>query len=120
MGSVSNVIHQDHDYNKVRLQATKAAFKALPVESKKIRSVTEFFAVRRSVRKTKKEVQEERMRNIEKAIRDGREEGLEVSFEEFYNENHFTKVGFFLGPRLSQQRPRRGDDTSVPARRICD
>lgn len=44
------------------------------------KKVTEFFPVRRSVRKTKKEVQEERMRNIEQAIREEREEGLAVSY----------------------------------------
>lgn len=43
------------------------------------KKVTQFFPVRRSVRKTKKEVQEERMRNIEQAIREEREEGLAVS-----------------------------------------
>jgi anti-sigma28 factor (negative regulator of flagellin synthesis) len=74
------VIHQDHDYdgNKVQPQTSKKSFKApsAPTDNKK---VTEFFTVRRSVRKTKKEVQEERMRNIEQAIREGREEGLDVS-----------------------------------------
>lgn len=75
------MIHRDHDYDgdKVQPQAAKP-FKApsAPSDNKK---VTEFFAVRRSVRKTKKEVQEERMRNIEQAIREGREEGLAVSFK---------------------------------------
>lgn len=42
------------------------------------KKVTEFFTVRRSVRKTKKEVQAERMRNIEQAIFEEREEGLAV------------------------------------------
>lgn len=48
-----------------------------PVDTNK--KVTDFFPVRRSVRKTKKAVQEEMMRSIEKAIIDGREDGLRVS-----------------------------------------
>lgn len=40
--------------------------------------LTDFFQVRRSVRKTKKEVQWERDRDIEKAIREQRESGLKV------------------------------------------
>lgn len=74
------MIHQDHDYdgNKVQPEAPKP-FKA-PSAIAENKKVTEFFTVRRSVRKTKKEVQEERMRNIEQAIREGREEGLEVRF----------------------------------------
>ena len=42
------------------------------------KKVTEFFAVRRSVRKTKKEVQEERSRQIERCIREECEDGLAV------------------------------------------
>lgn len=42
------------------------------------RKLTDFFQVRRSVRKTKKEVQWERDRDLEKAIREQREEGLKV------------------------------------------
>uniref|UniRef100_A0A182W7Y7 [histone H4]-lysine(20) N-methyltransferase n=1 Tax=Anopheles minimus TaxID=112268 RepID=A0A182W7Y7_9DIPT len=45
------------------------------VGSKKI---TEYYPIRRSVRKTKKEVQVERDRDIEQAIREGREEGLKI------------------------------------------
>lgn len=48
----------------------------VPVDTNK--KVTDFFPVRRSVRKTKKAVQEEMMRSIEKAIIDGREDGLRV------------------------------------------
>ncbi|EAT48798.1 AAEL000193-PA [Aedes aegypti] len=45
--------------------------------------LTDFFQVRRSVRKTKKEVQWERDRDIEKAIREQRESGLKIQhFEE--------------------------------------
>ncbi|XP_050069319.1 histone-lysine N-methyltransferase PR-Set7 [Anopheles maculipalpis] len=42
------------------------------------KKITEFYPIRRSVRKTKKEVQVERDRDIEKAIREGREEGLKI------------------------------------------
>ena len=42
------------------------------------KKLTDFFQVRRSVRKTKKEVQWERDRDIEKAIREQRESGLKV------------------------------------------
>lgn len=75
-----NVIHRDHDYdgNKIQPQAEKS-FKAPSAPADNNKKVTEFFTVRRSVRKTKKEVQEERMRNIERAIREGRDEGLAVS-----------------------------------------
>lgn len=47
------------------------------------KKLTDFFQVRRSVRKTKKEVQWERDRDIEKAIREQRESGLKIQhFEE--------------------------------------
>lgn len=47
------------------------------------KKLTDFFQVRRSVRKTKKEVQWERDRDIEKAIREQRESGLKIqTFEE--------------------------------------
>lgn len=42
------------------------------------KTLTEFFPVRRSVRKTKKEVLEERNRKIELAVIEGKEDGLEV------------------------------------------
>lgn len=42
------------------------------------KKVTDFFPVRRSVRKTKKEVQAEKNRIIEQAIREQREEGLTI------------------------------------------
>jgi hypothetical protein len=76
----SNVVHQDHDYdgNKVQPEAVKPFKAPTASAADNNKKVTEFFTVRRSVRKTKKEVQEERMRNIEQAIREGREEGLKV------------------------------------------
>ncbi|XP_058834194.1 N-lysine methyltransferase KMT5A [Topomyia yanbarensis] len=43
------------------------------------KKLTDFFQVRRSVRKTKKEVQWERDRDIEKAIREERETGLKIA-----------------------------------------
>ncbi|XP_058128598.1 histone-lysine N-methyltransferase PR-Set7 [Anopheles ziemanni] len=42
------------------------------------KKITEFYPVRRSVRKTKKEVQVERDRDIEHAIQEEREEGLKI------------------------------------------
>lgn len=49
------------------------------------KKLTDFFQVRRSVRKTKKEVQWERDRDIEKAIREQRESGLKIQ--------HFDEKG---------------------------
>lgn len=49
------------------------------------KKLTDFFQVRRSVRKTKKEVQWERDRDIEKAIREQRESGLKIQ--------HFEQKG---------------------------
>jgi hypothetical protein len=75
----NDIVHQDHDYDGNKVQPVPAKpFKA-PAAAAESKKVTEYFTVRRSVRKTKKEVQEERMRNIEQAIREGREEGLSVS-----------------------------------------
>lgn len=77
--SDNNVVYKDHDYDGDKVQpAEPQPFKAPTASIDNNMKVTEFFTVRRSVRKTKKEVQEERMRNIERAIREGREEGLEV------------------------------------------
>lgn len=43
-------------------------------------TLTSYFHLRRSVRKTKKEVQEEKIKSIEQAVIEGREDGLEVSY----------------------------------------
>ncbi|CAG9808833.1 unnamed protein product [Chironomus riparius] len=74
--SSQDVVHQDHDYDIKKPQEAKPVKTAPPTDNNK--KVTEFFTVRRSVRKTKKEVQAERMRNIEQAIFEEREEGLAV------------------------------------------
>jgi hypothetical protein len=72
------LVHQDHDYDIKKPQEVKTLNKTLAAaESNK--KVTEFFTVRRSVRKTKKEVQAEHLRTLEEAILEGRDEGLEVS-----------------------------------------
>lgn len=42
--------------------------------------LTEYFPVRRSVRKTSKCVMAEKMRDLEKAIREQREDGLQVEY----------------------------------------
>lgn len=75
------MINQDHDHDyDVKLPAPevepKKPAKQPVVEGNK--KITEFFTVRRSVRKTKKEVQAERMRTLEQAILEEKEEGLEV------------------------------------------
>lgn len=74
-----NVMHEDHDYDEKKLPMMPEVERqkpSKPVDSNK--KITEFFTVRRSVRKTKKEVQAERMRTIEQAILEQREDGLEV------------------------------------------
>lgn len=48
-------------------------------EASNNKKLTDFFPIRRSVRKTNKEVQEELLRSYEKAIIEQREEGLEVN-----------------------------------------
>lgn len=51
-------------------------------KEKETEKLTDFFPVRRSVRKTKKTVLEEKQRSLECAVRSGKEDGLEVcSFE---------------------------------------
>jgi histone-lysine N-methyltransferase SETD8 len=83
-----DVIHQDHDYDvKKPIKQSSEVVEAKTLKSSSASSaaannnkkVTEFFTVRRSVRKTKKEVQAERMRTIEQAIKEEREDGLSVS-----------------------------------------
>jgi hypothetical protein len=78
--SSENVMHDDHDYDvkALPLPEVEPPQKPAKVTETSNKKITEFFAVRRSVRKTKKEVQEERMRTIEQAIHEEREEGLEV------------------------------------------
>lgn len=72
-------IGAEEESNELQVQSRKLIVSAVPKQatgySKKI---TEFYPIRRSVRKTKKEVQVERDRDIEKAIREGREEGLKI------------------------------------------
>lgn len=57
--------------SKIRLQATNS-------NSVGNRELTEFFPVRRSIRKTKTAVKEEMMRSLEKAILDERADGLKI------------------------------------------
>ncbi|XP_052860144.1 histone-lysine N-methyltransferase PR-Set7 [Anopheles cruzii] len=61
------------------------------------KKITEFYPVRRSVRKTKKEVQVERDRDIELAIRDGREEGLKIEHFEGKGRGIVTTRSFSKG-----------------------
>jgi hypothetical protein len=81
--SNEDVINQDHDYDFKEFKKPQSDAKSMktsaPADNNK--KVTEFFTVRRSVRKTKKEVQAERMRTLEQAIKENREDGLEVNFD---------------------------------------
>ncbi|XP_055592531.1 N-lysine methyltransferase KMT5A isoform X2 [Uranotaenia lowii] len=61
------------------------------------KKLTDFFQVRRSVRKTKKEVQWERDRDIEKAIREQRETGLKVAVFEGKGRGIVTTQPFSKG-----------------------
>lgn len=84
MPTINDVITvEDHEEKFTAPQCdklkTKPARVVTAADNQINKKVTEFFPVRRSIRKTKKEVQEERMRNIEQAIREEREEGLAVS-----------------------------------------
>ncbi|KAG5673038.1 hypothetical protein PVAND_003116 [Polypedilum vanderplanki] len=74
-----NVVHQEHFYDIKKPQEVnnKTLSKTLTAADSN-KKVTEFFTVRRSVRKTKKVVQEERLKSLEEAISKGRDEGLEV------------------------------------------
>lgn len=61
------------------------------------KKLTDFFQVRRSVRKTKKEVQWERERDIEKAIREERETGLKIAHFEGKGRGIITTRPFMKG-----------------------
>ncbi|XP_065090937.1 histone-lysine N-methyltransferase Set8-like [Ochlerotatus camptorhynchus] len=61
------------------------------------KKLTDFFQVRRSVRKTKKEVQWERERDIEKAIREERETGLKIAHFEGKGRGILTTRPFMKG-----------------------
>ncbi|KAL5281533.1 SETD8 family protein [Megaselia abdita] len=64
-------IPENNNENDNKLKRQKKAIK-------KNRELTEFFPVRRSVRKTKTAVKEEIIRNYELAIREQRQDGLEI------------------------------------------
>lgn len=61
------------------------------------KKLTDFFQVRRSVRRTKKEVQWERERDIEKAIREERETGLKIAHFEGKGRGIITTRSFMKG-----------------------
>uniref|UniRef100_A0A182PDH9 [histone H4]-lysine(20) N-methyltransferase n=1 Tax=Anopheles epiroticus TaxID=199890 RepID=A0A182PDH9_9DIPT len=61
------------------------------------KKITEFYPIRRSVRKTKKEVQVERDRDIERAIREEREEGLKIEYFEGKGRGIVTTRPFMKG-----------------------
>uniref|UniRef100_U5EU97 [histone H4]-lysine(20) N-methyltransferase n=1 Tax=Corethrella appendiculata TaxID=1370023 RepID=U5EU97_9DIPT len=61
------------------------------------KKLTDFFPVRRSVRKTKKEVQYEKERNIEKAIREQRQDGLKIKYFDCKGRGIVTTRKFIKG-----------------------
>uniref|UniRef100_A0A182Q8L8 [histone H4]-lysine(20) N-methyltransferase n=1 Tax=Anopheles farauti TaxID=69004 RepID=A0A182Q8L8_9DIPT len=61
------------------------------------KKITEFYPIRRSVRKTKKEVQVERDRDIERAIHEGREDGLKIEHFEGKGRGIVTTRSFSKG-----------------------
>lgn len=68
-----------------RPESPKEVEKTVKVENKitngnSNHKLTEYFPVRRSVRKTSKCVMAEKMRDLERAVREQREDGLAVSF----------------------------------------
>lgn len=82
-------------------QNVAAVTSLVPTIATKNTKLTEFFPVRRSVRKTKKAVEQEQLRNIEAAIRNEQEDGLVV--QEFPHKGrgimaarHFTKGEFVI------------------------
>lgn len=54
--------------------------------------LTEYFPVRRSVRKTSKCVMAEKMRDLERAVREQREDGLQVSFLHPYSGDKLISI----------------------------
>lgn len=73
------------------------ADKTVKVEQSPNHKLTEYFPVRRSVRKTSKCVLAEKMRNLEKAIREEREDGLEVCIFPGKGRGVLTKRPFTRG-----------------------
>uniref|UniRef100_A0A182UQE6 [histone H4]-lysine(20) N-methyltransferase n=1 Tax=Anopheles merus TaxID=30066 RepID=A0A182UQE6_ANOME len=82
-----NIVHQNR-----KIVVGSANFK--PGCNKKI---TEYYPIRRSVRKTKKEVQVERDRDIERAIKEGREDGLKIEYFEGKGRGIVTTRSFAKG-----------------------
>lgn len=85
--------HKLTEYFKEELKSPKAEIPASPPHLEKTVNVetkvangntnhklTEYFPVRRSVRKTSKCVMAEKMRDLERAVRDQREDGLQVAY----------------------------------------
>lgn len=79
------------------------------------KKITEFYPVRRSVRKTKKEVQVERDRDIEHAIQEEREEGLKIHHFEGKGRGVVTTRPFCKGEFVVEYI---GDLISVPEAKL--
>lgn len=71
--------------------------KSTPNVQQNNHKVTEYFAIRKSVRKTKKQVLREKQRSIENMIRDECEEGLECCFIEGKGRGVFATKNFEKG-----------------------
>lgn len=68
-------IKEDVDYKMLSIAKVEK-----PVNGTTNHKLTDYFPIRRSVRKTKKEVMEQKRRDIEIAIQKQTEDGLEVWF----------------------------------------
>jgi histone-lysine N-methyltransferase SETD8 len=72
------IVNYDDEFKESFLPVIKS-ITAIRVNKKETnKTLTDFFPVRRSVRKTKKEVLEERNRKIEQAVLEGKEDNLEI------------------------------------------
>lgn len=88
-----------NNINSKQTEGTKAVTATVGknLEAGTNKKLTDYFQVRRSVRKTKKEVQWERDRDIEKAIREERESGLKIANFEGKGRGIITTRPFMKG-----------------------
>lgn len=105
----SNESHKLTEYFKEEIRSARvepptpilATDKTVKVENKAVngqtnKKLTEYFPVRRSVRKTSKCVMAEKMRDLERAVREQREDGLQVS-------NYFMIVNLSIICQIKMQ-----------------
>ena len=102
----------DSSVKEPKVKAMKAKRKlnvnqSLNQDSSQNHKLTEYFAVRRSVRKPKTAILEEKQRNLEESVLSGKEDGLRVvpSIIIIFAFRLITQVLFCLkGPQFSRQR----------------